>query len=385
MFHQAFTKVSFYGKKAIKLALFGFKKTPPLLFAFLLFISLYSRHKLAVIFTFFEKNKDILVKFFMMKRGRYNRPFLHITAMLVMGLGVLIAPFLADSFPIFSKKTDAVSNIGELGAQQSITIDNNVFQTDISNKPRDKVIDYTVEKGDTVSTIARKFGISEDTVRWENDLSSDDITVGDTLKILPVTGIATKVTKGDTVFTLAKKYDTNAQKIVDFPFNDFANPETFSLVEGQILIIPDGIKPEEQPFVHQQVYIAQGPISISSAGLTWPVHGEVSQFASWYHMALDIAAPYGSPMVAAQSGVVSSVSVGTYDGGYGTSIYIDGGNGITTHYAHMKAVNVSVGDHVTAGSTLIGWIGLTGRTTGPHVHFEVRKNGTLVDPLPYLQ
>jgi murein DD-endopeptidase MepM/ murein hydrolase activator NlpD len=101
-------------------------------------------------------------------------------------------------------------------------------------------------------------------------------------------------------------------------------------------------------------------------------------------MALDIATPIGTPIVSAQNGIVESVSVGTWDSGYGTNVYVRNGD-VETHYAHMSGVNVSAGQTVAAGSTVLGWIGMTGRTTGPHVHFEVRKGGALVDPLPYLQ
>ncbi len=303
--------------------------------------------------------------------------------MVVLGIGVLLAPFLASTYPVLLSR--AASNLDSPSQTQSIIIGEDVFKTDVSQKPRDKIITYTVERGDTISTIARKFGISEETVKWTNDLTNSNITVGDELKILPVTGISYKVTKGDTVFSIAKRFDTDPQKIVDFPFNDFANPETFSLVEGQILIVPDGIKPSEQPFIKRQVFIAQGPVSVSSAGFTWPVHGVISQFASWYHMALDIESPVGTPIVAANSGVVSQIILGTWDGGYGNNVYISDGSGYQTHYAHMSGANVSVGDKVIAGKTVIGWVGLTGRTTGSHVHFEVIKNGVLVNPLPYLQ
>lgn len=321
------------------------------------------------------------VRFFMAKRGRYNRPFLHAATMGVLALGVILTPHLASSFPVFSKTTEPQSQL----IAQSIDVGDNVFQTSISQKPRDKVIDYTVQKGDTISTIAEKFGISENTIRWENDLTGDDISVGDTLKILPVTGMSYKVQSGDTVYSIAKKFDTDAQKIVDYPFNDFANPETFSLVVGQMLMVPDAIKPSEQPYIHHQVFIAQGPVSVTSAGFTWPLHGIITQFASWYHMALDIAAPVGTPIIAAEDGVVSSVSVGTWDYGYGNNVYIDNGRGYKSHYAHMMAVNVSAGQAVSAGKTVIGWVGLTGRTTGAHLHFEILRNGVLVNPLPFLQ
>ncbi len=356
-----------------------------LFLAFVRFFSSYSRKKILFWSTLFENNKNLLVKFFIAKRGRYNRPFLHITTMGVIGLCIVIAPLLADTYPIFSPRSSVLAASASQQEQQSIIVGENVFQTDISQKPRDQIITYHVQKGDTLSTIAQKFGVSEDTLRWENDLTSDDLAIDDELKILPVTGIAHKVQSGDTVYSIAKKYDTEAQKIVDFPFNDFANPETFSLVVGQILVVPDGIKPSEQPFIKREVYIAQGPITITASGFTWPVHGLVTQFASWYHMALDIAAPVGTPIVAAHSGKVIAVSVGTWDGGYGTSVQVGDSAGYTSHYAHMNGVNVSAGDTVTAGQTVVGWIGMTGRTTGPHVHFEIRKNGVLIDPLPYLK
>ncbi len=318
-----------------------------------------------------------------MKRGRYNRPFMHVAAMGVLGIGVIVSPFLADTYPIFEGQENGL-RISSPTLAESIAVDADVFQTSISLKPRDKILDYTVERGDTLSTIAEKFGISLETIRWANNLINDNITVGDSLKILPVTGIAHKVAKGESVYTIAKKLDSDAQKIVDFPFNDFANPETFSLVEGQILIVPDGVKPAEQPTFRRQVYIASGPVTISGLGFTWPVRGVISQFAAWYHMAIDIAASIGSPVVAAQNGTISSISVGTWDGGYGTSVYVRNGD-VETHYAHLGGINVSVGQAVAAGSTVLGWIGMTGRTTGPHVHFEVRKGGVLVNPLPYLQ
>lgn len=354
---------------------------------FFSFFSLYLKHKFILFSVVFEDNKNILVKLFMMKRGRYSRPFLHVATMGFLGMGVVLAPFLASTYPVFSQNSSNTPTASS-SSEQSIVVGENVFQTDISQKPRDKVITYTVQKGDTISTIAQKFGISADTIRWANNLSNDTLNVGDTLQILPVTGIAYKVQSGDTVYTIAKKFNTNAQKIVDFPFNDFANPETFSLVTGEMLVVPDGIEPSAQPtYVNRPVYIAQGPssTSFSSSGYTWPVHGIITQFASWYHMALDIAAPYGTPIVAAKSGVVSEVNVGGWDWGYGNDVIIDHGGGYKSLYAHMEAVNVHPGQQVVGGQTVIGWIGLTGRTTGPHVHFEIRINNVTQNPLPYLQ
>jgi murein DD-endopeptidase MepM/ murein hydrolase activator NlpD len=350
------------------------------------FLSHYFKEKLVSSSIIFEANKNILVKFFMIKRGRYSRPFLHLATMGVLTVGVIAAPFLASTYPVFSQSSSVSAKINS-PSNSSIAVGEDVFGTQVSQKPRDKAITYTVQRGDTVSTIAQKFGISADTVRWANNLSDDTINVGDTLQILPVTGISYKVQSGDTVYSIAKKLASDPQKIVDFPFNDFANPETFSLVSGQMLIVPDGVKPSEQPFIRPQVYIAQGPssTSFSGAGFTWPAHGIISQFASWYHEALDIAAPYGTPIVAAKSGVVTEANAGGWNYGYGDDVVIDNGGGYSSLYGHMEAVNVSPGQQVVGGSTVIGWIGLTGRTTGPHVHFEVRQNGTTVNPLPFLQ
>ena len=355
---------------------------PDFLHAFAAFL----KGKLISFSIIFEKYKNILVKFFMIKRGRYSRPFLHFATMGVLTIGVIAAPFLASTYPVFSQNSSTSAQI-QSPTNTSITVGEDVFGTQISQKPRDKTITYTVQRGDTVSTIAQKFGISADTIRWANNLPDDNINVGDTLQILPVTGVEYKVQSGDTVYSIAKKFATDAQNIVDFPFNDFANPETFSLVTGQMLIVPGGIQPSAQPFIQPQVYIAQGPsaTSFSSSGFTWPVHGIITQFASWYHEALDLAAPYGTPIIAAKSGTVVEANTGGWNYGYGNDVVIDHGGGYKTLYAHMEAVNVSPGQQVVGGQTVIGWIGLTGRTTGPHVHFEIRINDVTVNPLPYLQ
>lgn len=358
---------------------------------FVKFFTLYLHKRLFNFSVSFEKNKNSFVKLFIIKRGRYNRIFLHFATIGVVGIGLIVAPFLASTYPVFSANSSNSAKISTSKTEQSIAVDANVFQTDISQKPRDKVIEYRVERGDTVSTIARKFGVSEDTVKWGNDMTNDNLTVGDILKILPVTGIAHKVESGDTVYTIAKKYDSNPQQIVDFPFNEFANPETFSLVIGQILIVPDGVKPSEQPTYKSkqpQYNVPQyyaGQVPVSPGGFAWPLSGGISQYASWYHMALDITSDVGTPIVAAQSGTVTSVSVGSWDGGYGTNLWVDNGSGIATHYNHLSSVNVSVGQSVTAGKTVVGWVGMTGRTTGPHLHFEVRRNGSLINPLAILQ
>ncbi len=365
------------------------KLIPGNLINFFEFFFYYLKTKIVSFSATFEKNKNRLVKLFLMKRGRYNRPFLHLATIGILSIGVLIAPFLSDTFPIFAAAS-ALDLPAQSSSKQSVLAGEDVFQTKVSDKPRDKVITYTVEKGDTVSTIAKKFSskdneISANTIRWANGLTGDNIAVGDSLKIMPVSGISHKVEPGDTVYSVAKKYNTDAQKIVEWPFNEFANAETFALVSGQILIVPDGIKPSEQPYIKPQVYIAQGPIPVATGGFTYPVRGGVSTFFSWYHPGVDITAPVGTPIVSAHSGTVTEVRVGTYDGGYGTNVYVSNGDGIVSHYAHMSGVNVGVGQSVTGGRSVLGWVGMTGRTTGPHVHFEIRRGGGAVNPLSYVQ
>ena len=345
------------------------------------FLNIYIKDKLVFLFGHFEGSKGSLVRNVLIKRGKRNRIFLHISAMALLTVGVVVSPFISDT-NIFGQNQNLSF---AQGSEESSITTTDVFNTEASEKPRDKIITYTVQNGDTLSTVAKKFGVSTSTVKWQNNLTSDNIAAGDTLDILPVTGISHKVSRGDTVYTIAKKYNTNAQGIVDFPFNDFANPQTFSLVEGQILIVPEGVPPRVAPTFVRRQYIASGPVSITGGGFTWPVRGTINQNYVWYHKGLDIGAGVGTPVAAATSGTVSEVYTGGWNGGYGIHVIISGSNGYTTLYAHMSGVNVSVGDAVGAGKSIIGWVGLTGRTTGSHLHFEVRSGGTFYNPLAVLQ
>ena len=352
--------------------------------SFILFLYSYTKDKVMFFSNLFEKNKNTVVKSILIKRGKRNRFFLHVSAMAVLSFGVLISPFITQQNP-FSENRDLLSFAQDISGQRQSLETQDVFQTQLSDKPRSEIITYTVQKGDTLSGIAKKFGISEDTIRWRNNLRGDDLTVGDTLEMLPVTGIAHKVVSGDTIYTIAKKYSTNPQGIVDFPFNDFADPQTFSLVVGQTVIVPDGVQPEAAP-----VYVAKrGPSTVSQravsgAGFSWPINGTMNQYFSWYHKAVDLGAPIGTPVVAAHSGTISEAIAGGWNYGYGTHVIISGDNGYQTMYAHMSALNVSSGQRVVGGSTVVGWVGMTGRTTGPHLHFEVRSGGSFYDPLSFL-
>lgn len=122
----------------------------------------------------------------------------------------------------------------------------------------------------------------------------------------------------------------------------------------------------------------------SAAGFTWPTSGQItSGFGPRWgrmHQGLDIAAPTGRPITAAKSGTVIMAG---WSGGYGQLVVIDHGGGLATAYAHQSRIAVKTGDPVTQGG-LVGFVGSTGHSTGPHLHFEVRVNGAARDPLPYL-
>jgi murein DD-endopeptidase MepM/ murein hydrolase activator NlpD len=334
-------------------------------------------------FSQFEKVKDFIAQSLYRQRGRFARPFVHTAMGGLITMAVTLAPVLASSFPGVEKESpgEVISSTQVLEVQSTDTT------TQISDKVRDQVIEYTVQPGDTVSEIADKFGISADTIRWENNLASlNSIKPGQVLRILPVSGVRHKVTRGETIYSIAKKYDANPQAVVDFPFNTFTDDETFALAVGQDLIVPDGKKPNEVLWSPTR-YVAQNTPnagSVSAIGtFIWPIGGRITQRFTWYHKGLDIATAFGTPILAADSGVVM-VAGWPDNSGYGNRVVIDHGNGYQTWYGHMSKVLVSVGQTVSRGSQ-IGLEGSTGRSTGPHCHFEIRKNGVPVNPLDYLK
>jgi len=329
--------------------------------------------------------KSLLAEKLYQGRGKFTRPFVHSGMAGVIILAVLITPVVASSFPGFS--SDPWNQAPPPSAVLSSATEGEEIKTQISEKPRGEILEYIVEPGDTVSGIAQKFSVSIDTLRWANDLTSvAAIKPGQTLKIPPVTGMVHKVKKGDTVLSVAKYYSTEAQGIVDFPFNTFVNDETFELAVGQILFVPDGVKPKEIPW-SPGAYIAQrtpnaGTV-VASGQFVWPTAGVISQRFVWYHKALDIANQDMPPVLAADSGRV--LVAGWPDNiGYGNRVLIDHGNGLMTMYGHLSRIFVSVGQTVKRGDQ-IGQMGSTGRSTGPHLHFEIRTNSGSVNPLDYLK
>lgn len=326
----------------------------------------------------FERNKELLVDLLLARRGSYQRPFLHFSLGVLFMVGVVSAPILANSYP-----GTYAGNLEDITSPSAVvtSLDDPAaygIQTTISEKPRDQVITYAVAGGDTLSTIAQKFGVSVDTIKWASDLKRDSLSIGQELKIPPVSGIIHKVKEGDTVQSIAKKYKTESQKIVNFPFNDFADLDTFALNVGQTLVVPDGVQPEAPRLAG----LLPPAVAGGTGQLLWPAGGLITQYPVWYHNALDIANPAAPGIAAGDSGTVSLVEYLRY--GYGFYAVVDHGNGLSTLYAHMSEIYVKPGDSVRRGQ-ILGRMGSTGRSTGLHLHFEVRKNGMIVNPLPFLK
>ncbi len=254
---------------------------------------------------------------------------------------------------------------------------------------RRAITTYVVQQGDSVGTIAEKFGVSVNTLLWENNLNARSyIRPGDVLAILPVSGVSHVVKRGETLSKIAKKYSIDAtSELVEF--NRLANAN--DIVIGEKIVIPGGKKIKTVPRVTSPVYapksysnIAAPPPSRYAAGegMVWPTSGHVvTQYYHARHQALDIDGHYDSPLYASDSGVVT---ISGWRKGYGLGIDIDHGNGIKTRYGHASKLFVSVGDRVTKGE-VIAMMGTTGYSTGTHLHFEIHVNGVKVNPFRYVR
>lgn len=261
-----------------------------------------------------------------------------------------------------------------------------------ADRPDFRIRRYTVQAGDKLSTIAQKFEVSVDTIKWSNGLTSDFIRPGQVLEIPPIDGVIHTVERGDTLSSLVKKYHLgekgmNEQTIVDW--NIFLE-EPYTLEVGMKLIIPGGeIEPPKppSPIVAATPTYGKAPSGIiapNQPGLfirpVPPGYGMLSQTFHAGHSAIDICDRRAPDIIAAASGKV--IFSGWWKGGGGNSVWIDHGNGYITYYAHMAVLYVKVGDQVVQGQP-IGKMGSTGRATGIHLHFAIHYKGVPQNPLKY--
>lgn len=238
--------------------------------------------------------------------------------------------------------------------------------------PNTQISTYTVRSGDTLSEIAEMFNVSVNTILWANEnVNVRNLKEGDFLIILPISGIRHKVVKGDTLTTIVSKYKANMQDVLDY--NDLTSSSQLAI--GETIIVPDA----ELPYV--------APSKPSQAPLTAALHGASGPSYPGYYKrpitggvrsqglhgfnAVDLAAPVGTPIYASAPGTVIISSYGLWNKGYGNYIVISHANGTQTLYAHASKLLVNVGQKVSQGE-MIAHVGSTGKSTGPHVHFEIR-------------
>jgi murein DD-endopeptidase MepM/ murein hydrolase activator NlpD len=356
-----------------------------------------------MIYKQFDAVKDNVVKRMFWGRGSFLK--------YISQTGVIIIAFILGISYVYRAPAITNANEGELDyisvAENDLMVMNATLNT-LVPKDREKrgTEIYIVMNGDTLGGIASKFDVTVETVKWANSLSSDIVKPGQELEIPPTDGVLVTVKKGDTLASLTKKYEGNEQSVADFNWLDYP----FTLVEGQELFIPDGKMPEPAKPVYAatpKTYVS-GSYSVSTTTavadpnvgkfLSWPVAGGSARITQYYkgslHRGIDIADSSLPSLVAAAGGTVIFAGCTGYcpplgstwgGSGYAWAVEIDHGNGYSTFYAHMKNIYVRSGQAVSGGQA-IGQMGSTGRSTGPHVHFELRRGtsyGTQINPLPY--
>ncbi len=267
---------------------------------------------------------------------------------------------------------------------------NNQSNGDTNQPQRTEIVKYEVQNGDTVSSIARRFGISVNTILWANDLGAYSlIRPGDSLDILPYSGILYTVKSGDNLSRISGLYSIEIDKITS------ANNLGDGLKAGQKIILPGAVRLAQAVATKKPAasytgisairdFIQAPAAKTSGSKMAWPTVGSrITQYFSWRHTGVDIANKVGTPLYAADSGVVE-IAAGGYNGGYGNTIVINHGGGIKTRYGHASKLFVKVGDQVEKGENIAA-MGSTGRSTGSHLHFEVLVNGARKNPLNYVR
>ncbi len=273
-----------------------------------------------------------------------------------------------------------------------------ILHTDMPAKPRNEVTQYVVQQGDTIFGIAQKFNLRPETILWGNYYTlADDphsLSPDQTLNILPVDGVYYEWHAGDGLNGVSEFYGSTAEDIINFPANhlsadsvgDWSNP---NIAPGTWIVIPGGSREfvtwsapritRDNPAV-AKIFgpgacgtVMDGPVG--NGYFLWP---STERWLSGYdyspetnHFGIDIAGNEGNAVFASDNGVV--VYAGWNDWGYGNVVVIDHGNGWQTLYAHLSAYNVQCGSYAYQGD-VIGAVGTTGKSSGPHLHFEMRSD-----------
>ncbi len=280
-------------------------------------------------------------------------------------------------------------------------------------RPRDGVEQYTIQQGDTLDKIAERFGISKDTIIWNNDdIYVNKLDPGDQLTILPENGILHKTAGDETIQSIAAKYKVSPYAILDSEYNHFpstANPSTL-LPASFLVIVPGGTSTKKAVYWNPGVSVRK-PVVTGGSGASANAAGEISfgggpgscgyepntggtgtlrvPLARYTvirgffpgHSGIDLAAPIGTPVFAADGGTV--IYAGWSNWGYGNTIVLAHGSMLTL-YGHLSRILVRCGQRVGPGDP-IGAVGSTGNSSGPHLHFEIRPGaGEPVNPTGYL-
>jgi LysM repeat protein len=299
-----------------------------------------------------------------------------------------LASFRSQPSVLVDSLGEALDDAGESVIGGGALVKHDGVGTTITKQLRSDIAYHEVKPGESISTIAEDYEVSVSTILWENNLSAYSvIRPGDKLAILPINGVSYKVKSGDNLTKIAANYKVDEKDIQTI--NKLYDAS--KLAVGQIIIIPGGRK-ESYTAPAQQRYSGVSAIMdfvkapnatpVDDNKMNWPTEGyRITQYYSWKHTGLDIANKIGTPLYAADAGVVEVLGWGT---GYGNQIVIDHGGGKKTRYAHLSKFYVEKGDKVEKGET-VGAMGSTGWSTGSHIHFEVIINGVKYNPLNYIK
>lgn len=274
----------------------------------------------------------------------------------------------------------SAKTIASVSEGMALTNENSSFSG--SQPSRDVTSDqislYTVRKGDSIEQVAKMFGVNVSTILWANDLKKGTALSPDqVLVILPISGVKYVAKKGDSLASIAKLYKSDIEEIARF--NNLEDGAIIAV--GDEIIIPDAegslAEQENKKLADAQKKKttkaeSKTPARVDTGGyFIRPVIGGVRSQGLHGNNGVDLAGAYGSPILAAAAGKVVVAKVGGWGGGYGNYLVIQHANGTQTLYAHMSEVMVQTGATVSKGQQ-IGKMGSTGRSTGVHLHFEVR-------------